>query len=180
MPQPTVYRVIKKCKYVDFWKGFSILFGALYIRSNEKSNFLQLIYLWHHIQTIHKNVLPNQFWPRGATLYSNHYFIGFMLPGLWPLVETFYSPYHVSTILRYVGDWLWSWFAICSHFDMVVRWPPRPTLASGLFWWVCLNISKNAPKPSTKMSFPPNSGHWGLLYTQIIISLVSWFLASGL
>ena len=35
-----------------------------------------------------------------------------MVPGLWPLVGTFYSPYHVSTMLRYVGDWLWSWFAV--------------------------------------------------------------------
>ena len=30
------------------------------------------------------------------------------------------------------------------------------------------------------MQFPSSSDHWGLNYTQIIISLVSWFLASGL
>ena len=63
---------------------------------------------------------------------------------------------------------------------MVVKWPPRLTLASGLFWWVCLNISEYAPKASANMQFPTNFDCWGLHYTQIIISLVSWFLASGL
>ena len=63
-------------------------------------------------QTIHKNAIPIPFWPLGAALYSNHYFIGFMVPGLWPLIGTFNSPYHDSTMLRYVGDWLWRWFAV--------------------------------------------------------------------
>ena len=63
---------------------------------------------------------------------------------------------------------------ICSHFDMVVRWPPRRIL-SGLFWWVCFNISKYAPKPSTNMQFQTNFDHWGCS------SLVSLFqIVSGL
>ena len=53
---------------------------------------------------------------------------------------------------------------------MVVKWPPRLTLASGLFWWVCLNISEYAPKASANMQFPTNFDHWGVLQPCIIIS----------
>ena len=53
---------------------------------------------------------------------------------------------------------------------MVVKWPPRLTLASGLFWWVCLNISEYAPKASANMQFPINFDHLGVLQPCIIIS----------
>ena len=58
---------------------------------------------------------------------------------------------------------------ICCHFDMVVKWPLRLTLASGLFWWVCLNISEYAPKASANMQFPTNFDHWGVLQPRIIV-----------
>ena len=51
----------------------------------------------------------------------------------------------------------------------------RLTLASFLFWWVCLNISKYAPKASANMQFPSSSDHWGCI---ILKSLFHWFHGS--
>ena len=36
---------------------------------------------------------------------------------------------------------------------MFLKWPPRSTLASDLFWWVRLNILNSNPKPSTNVKF---------------------------
>ena len=49
-------------------------------------------------QTIHNDAIPMSFQPLGAALALDHYFIGLMVSGLWPLAETFVSPYHASNM----------------------------------------------------------------------------------
>ena len=39
---------------------------------------------------------------------------------------------------------------------MFLKWPPRSTLASDLFWWVRLNIFNYHPKPSIFFLIPTN------------------------
>ena len=57
-----------------------------------------LEYFQNPSQSIHNDAIPMSFWPLGAALALDHYFIGLMVPGLWPLAETFDSPYHASNM----------------------------------------------------------------------------------
>ena len=57
-----------------------------------------LEYFQNPSQNIHHDAIPMPFGPLGAALASDHYFIGLMVPGLWPLAETFDSPYHASNV----------------------------------------------------------------------------------
>ena len=70
-------------------------------------------------------------------------------------------------------------YAIWRHSDMLVNWPLRSTLASGL-WEVWLNIFQIAPKPFANIQFPSISDHRWLFQPSFIISPLSLFLASGL
>ena len=49
-------------------------------------------------QTIHNDTISKPFGPLGAALALDHYFIGLMVPGLWPLPETSELPYHASNM----------------------------------------------------------------------------------
>ena len=90
--------------------------------------------------------------------------------GSWPLASSLNFLFTLSWLYYAQVCWGLTLDVICSHFDMVVKWPPRLTLASGLCWWVCLNISKYAPKASANMQFPTNFDHWGVLQPRFIIS----------
>ena len=47
-----------------------------------------LEYFQNPSQNIHNDAIPMPFGPLGAALAYDHYFIGLMVPGLWPLPET--------------------------------------------------------------------------------------------
>ena len=51
-----------------------------------------LEYFQNPSQTIHNDTMSKPFGPRGAALALDHYFIGLMVSGLWPLPETSDSP----------------------------------------------------------------------------------------
>ena len=53
---------------------------------------------YYSSQTIRNYVIPIQFWPIVAAPALDHYFIGLMVPGLLPLVETFLSLYTASNM----------------------------------------------------------------------------------
>ena len=55
-------------------------------------------YFQNSSQTIRNYAIPIQFWPMVEAPALDHYFIGLMVPGLWPLAETFDSPYHASNV----------------------------------------------------------------------------------
>ena len=57
-----------------------------------------LEYFQNPSQTIHNDTISKPFGPLGAALALDHYFIGLMVPGLWPLLETSDSPYHASNM----------------------------------------------------------------------------------
>ena len=57
-------------------------------------------YFQNSSQTIRNYAIPIQFWPMVEALALDHYFIGLMVPGLWPLVETFLSLYNDSNMPR--------------------------------------------------------------------------------
>ena len=49
-------------------------------------------------RNLQTNEISEPFGPLGAALALDHYFIGLMVPGLWPLLETSDSPYHASNM----------------------------------------------------------------------------------
>ena len=55
-------------------------------------------YFQNPSQTIHNDAIPMPFGPLGAALAYDHYFIGLMVPGLWPLPETSDSPSYASNM----------------------------------------------------------------------------------
>ena len=55
-------------------------------------------YFLNSSQTIHNYAIPIQFWLTVEAPALDHYFIGLMVPGLWPLLETSDSPYHASNM----------------------------------------------------------------------------------
>ena len=57
-----------------------------------------LEYFQNPSQTIHNDTISKPFGPLGAAPALDHYFIGLMVPGLWPLPETSDSPYHASNM----------------------------------------------------------------------------------
>ena len=57
-------------------------------------------YFQNSSQTIRNYAIPIQFWPTVEALALDHYFIGFMVPGLWPLVESFWSLYNDPNMPR--------------------------------------------------------------------------------
>ena len=57
-----------------------------------------LEYFQNPSQTIHNDTISKPFGPWGAALALDHYFIGLMVSGLWPLAETFDLPYHASNM----------------------------------------------------------------------------------
>ena len=87
--------------------------------------------------------------------------------GSWPPASSLNFLFNLSWLSYAQVCWRLTLDMIYSHFDLVVKWPPRLTLASGLFWWVCLNISKYAPKPSAVSSGfeGPLKPWWGQLRT---------------
>ena len=52
-----------------------------------------LEYFQNPSQNIHNDAIPMPFGPLGAALALDHYFIGLMVPGLWPLPKTSDSPH---------------------------------------------------------------------------------------
>ena len=98
--------------------------------------------------------------------------------GSWPLESSLNFLFTLSWLYYAEVCWGLTLDVIYSHFDTVVKWPPRLTLASGLFWWVCLNISKYAPKPNANMQYPTFFYHWGVLQPCLIIS--DFWSASGI
>ena len=85
----------------------------------------------------------------------------FLASGLY--LKHFFRIFSHGWATRY---WGWPLEVIWYHFDRVVMWPPRSTLASGLFWLFWLKI---APNPSTKMQCPYQTFlfyFWGFLLNQ--------------
>ena len=96
-----------------------------------------------------------------------------MVPGLWPLVGTFYSPYHVSTMLRYVGDWLWSWFAvILTWWSGGLRGQLWPLASFDGSAWIFLKMHPNHPQKCPSHPILATGG------CSILKSLFHWFHGS--
>ena len=74
-------------------------------------------YFQNSSQTIHNYAIPIQFWPMVAAPVLDHYFIGLMVPGLWPLPETSDSPYHASNMPMCVMGVPQKWIEI-----ILTRW----------------------------------------------------------
>ena len=62
----------------------------------------------------HVKISLNHLW--GIFLALNHYFIGLMVPGLWPLVETFWSLYIDSNMPRGSRDIPHKWL------ELILTW----------------------------------------------------------
>ena len=96
-----------------------------------------------------------------------------MVPGLWPLIGTFNSPYHDSTMLRYVGDMLWRWFAvILTRWSSSLRGQLWPLASFDGSAWIFLKMHPNHPQKCPSHPILATGG------CSILKSLFHWFHGS--